>query len=89
MPTTFQTTKTTESIIRAAREDQRMTLRDFGAALSVSHTMVATWEAGESTPDRTRIAAWIQDERPWVQSLGLRLFALQYRALIQNVLVPA
>lgn len=66
-----------------------MTLREFGAALSVSHTMVANWEAGVSEPDSARIAAWIVDERPWVQVMGLRLFASQYHALIRNVLVPA
>lgn len=79
----------THSLIRAAREAQHMTLRDFGAALSVSHTMVVLWEAGTSEPDRARIAAWITDEREWVHLLGLRLFGVQYRALIQNVLVPA
>ena len=87
--TTQQEPNGTPDLIRAARDEQHMTLRDFGAALSVSHAMVALWESGENTPDRARIAAWITDERPWVRSLGLHLFAQQYRALIQNVLVPA
>lgn len=86
---TQSVTTHTGSTIRAARDEQSMALRDFGAALGVSHTMVAMWEAGESVPDRARIAEWIADERPWVQTLGLRLFGIQYRALIQNVLVPA
>lgn len=81
--------KATLSLIRAARESQKMTLRDFGAALGVSHTMVLAWETGASEPDRARVAAWIADEREWVQVLGLRLFARQYHALIHNVLVPA
>lgn len=88
MATELQPTQT-NNLIRAARAEQQMTLRDFGAALSVSHTMVANWEDGTSEPDRSRIAAWIVDERPWVQTLGLRMFGAQYRALIQNVLVPA
>lgn len=90
MTTTFQGLTTSSSeIVRAARDEQRMTLREFGAALGVSHTMVATWEGGESEPDRKRISEWISDERSWVQMLGLRLFARQYHALIRNVLVPA
>lgn len=86
---TQSTPNETHILISAARTDQGMTLRDFGAALSVSHTMVANWEEGVSAPDRARIAAWITDEREWVHLLGLRLFGVQYRALIQNVLVPA
>jgi len=89
MLTTSQSEKTTRDLIRAARDERRMTLREFGAALSVSHTMVNLWETGVSEPDSARIAAWISDDRPWVQVLGLRLFARQYHALIRNVLVPA
>ncbi len=88
MATEIQPTQT-NSLIRAARDEQHMTLRDFGAALSVSHTMVANWEDGTSEPDRARVAAWITDDRPWVRVLGLQIFGQQYRALIQNVLVPA
>ena len=80
---------TTAEIVSAARAAQHMTLREFGAALSVSHNMVVLWEDGTNEPDRSRIAAWITDEREWVHVLGLRLFSVQYRALIQNVLVPA
>jgi len=89
MATTFQTSQTTPSTIRAARTAQGMTLRDFGAALGVSHTIVANWENGVSAPERGRIAAWIADERQWVRLLGLQIFGAQYEALIQNVLVPA
>lgn len=88
MPTHSASPQTAD-IISAARSEQRMTLREFGAALSVSHTIVGAWEAGTGEPDRARIAAWIADERAWVQVLGLRLFARQYHALIRNVLVPA
>lgn len=66
-----------------------MTMREFGAALHVSHAMVNLWESGVNEPDRERLAAWIGDEREWVHVLGLRLFARQYSALIRNVLVPA
>lgn len=80
---------TAADLISAARRTQGMTLRDFGAALSVSHTMVANWESGISEPDRSRVAAWIVDDREWVMVLGLRMFGRQYRELIQSVLVPA
>jgi len=80
--------KDTATTIRAARDAQRMTMREFGAALGVSHNMVMLWEEGKNTPDRSRVAAWIADERDWVHMLGLRMFGLQYRALIQNVLIP-
>lgn len=88
MQTDIRPTQTSR-IISAARAAQQMTLREFGAALSVSHNMVVLWEDGTNEPDRARIAAWITDEREWVHLLGLRLFGVQYSALIQNVLVPA
>lgn len=87
--TTQDAQNSTASTIRAARDAQHMTMREFGAALGVSHNMVMLWEEGKNTPDRSRVAAWIADERDWVHLLGLRMFGLQYRALIQNVLVPA
>lgn len=88
MQTEIQSTQAKE-LISASRLAQKMTLREFGAALGVSHAMVDLWEKGVSVPDRSRIASWIADERQWVRLLGLQIFGAQYRALIQNVLVPA
>lgn len=74
-------------LITAARQAQAMSLRDFGAALSISHQQVVNYEAGQE-PDKTRVAAWIESDVPWVRNLGLAIFGAQFGELIHAILVP-
>lgn len=72
-------------IIKNAREMQQMTLRDFSAALGVSHNAVAMWETAEREISTDRLQAWLNDSRDWVRLLGVKLFALKYGPMLANV----
>lgn len=75
-------------LIAAARQAQRLSLREFGVALNISHQQAKNYEEGQE-PDKARIAAWIESDVPWVHELGLAIFGAQFGELIHAVLVPS
>lgn len=77
----------TAQLIAAARKEQAMSLRDFGAALGISHQQVKNYEAGQ-IPDGEHLATWLESNTPWVQHLGQQIFCHKYGALVQAVLRP-
>lgn len=77
----------TAQLIAAARQAQKLSLRDFGAALGTSGMQVKNYEAGQE-PNGERIAIWVDSETPWIKQLGQQIFCARYAALIQSVLAP-
>ena len=74
-------------IIRSARDQQRMTLQEFGDALSVTKSLVNQWEDGFKMPSSERVAAWVDDEREWVRHMGLDIFRIRHGVVIRSVLL--
>lgn len=74
------------------RAASRTSLREFAAALGVSHQAVGEWESGVSSPTYERIIEWLRDERPWVHQLGAAIANIKYAELLAHttaVVVPA
>jgi transcriptional regulator with XRE-family HTH domain len=74
--------KTVAGAIRAAREAQGVSLRDFADLLSVSHTAVRQWEQSIAEPETERLARWFNDPRDWVRELSVEIFVARYRATL-------
>lgn len=73
--------------ILAARDAQRMTMRQFAEALQVSQNAVYQWEHGIAEPTNERLADWLKDQRSWVHQLGVKLFALKYGDMLTNAAI--
>lgn len=73
-------TNKAQTVIRAARQGQSMTMRVFAAALAVSQNSVNQWEHGIAEPNDERIRAWLTDGRDWVKQMGLAIFWLRHGA---------
>lgn len=74
--------KTVSDVIRAARNAQGLSLREFAEPLGVSHNTVSQWERGVAEPDTARLAAWFNDERAWLRELSTEVFVARYRATL-------
>jgi transcriptional regulator with XRE-family HTH domain len=86
----FQTTLTTRTAAAfgAARQQNGMSLREFGAVLGVTGQQVQNYETGKQLPERASVAEWINSDVAWVHRLGLEIFGAQFGDLIQAVLLP-
>jgi transcriptional regulator with XRE-family HTH domain len=80
--TTLPTAKTVADVIKATREAQGMTTREFGDVFNVSHNTVSQWERSIAEPDINRLAEWFHDERQWVHELAVEIFVARYRATL-------
>ena len=74
--------KTVAEVVRAIRESQRLSLRDFAEQLNVSHNTVSQWERGVAEPDTKRLAEWFNDERDWLRDLSIEIYVARYRATL-------
>lgn len=81
-PSTISTPKTVPEVIRAARDAQGLSLRDFAEPLGVSHNTVSQWERGVAEPDTARVASWFNDPREWLRELSTEIFVARYRATL-------
>jgi transcriptional regulator with XRE-family HTH domain len=74
----------THKAIAEARFGQKLSMRAFAEALSVSQNAVYQWERGIAEPTNERLAEWLKDERAWVLELGKRLFSIKYGAMLAS-----
>lgn len=74
--------KTVADVVRAIRDAQGLSLRDFAEQINVSHQTVAQWEHGAAEPDTARLAAWFNGEREWLRELATEIFVARYRATL-------
>lgn len=74
--------KSPASIISSTRYELHMTMREFGAALEVSHNMIAVYEGGANTPTDERLMAWLNDPREWVWKMALDIYLIKNTPLI-------
>lgn len=72
----------THRAIATARAAQKLTTREFAAALDVSQNAVYQWENGLAEPTQERVQSWLGDERAWVKQLGLQVFFVKFGPMI-------
>lgn len=73
---------TIASVISETRSAQRMSLREFGTELGVSHNAIAQYEQGIAQPKDEHLTAWLQDSRDWVWRMALEIYQIKNAALI-------
>lgn len=79
---------TASQLFKTTRATHQLSLREFGAALGISHTQVKQIEDGHDLPTRRNMADWIASDEAWVRVLGLELFGAQFAPVIDGVLTP-
>lgn len=80
-----KTIQTQADIIFSARQAQNMTMRDFAAALGVSHNAVALWERGETEVSFERMVEWAGSQVEWIRQLGAQLNAVRSRRVLDAI----
>ena len=73
------------AIVQRERAAQGLYMREFGAALGVSHNAVAQWENGIASPADALVASWCESPEAWIRRLGAAIASTRAQSLMASI----